>query len=78
MAAEPTRTARLIRRMAAGPSCDWHLARTIELDAVLDHADVEDFTVNNDDRAPREIANEVVTRAGWLPNPPTARPTSSS
>jgi hypothetical protein len=46
-----------------------HLAHTVELDAVLDQARVEDFTVTNDDRTPREIADEVVTRAGWLPHP---------
>jgi hypothetical protein len=72
--AEPTRAERLIRRMAAGPSREWHLTRTVELDAVLDHANVEDFAVTNDDWTPREIA----TRAGWLPTTPTARPTSTS
>ncbi|MFT3851970.1 MAG: hypothetical protein QM733_04425 [Ilumatobacteraceae bacterium] len=76
LAPEGTRSSRLIGRMPAGPSLDWHLARTLELDAALDDARVEDFTVANDDRAPRTVALDVVTRAGWLPAPPSVRRTS--
>jgi gluconate kinase len=42
------------------------LARARELQQVLDAAQVEDFTVVNDDRSVTAIAHEVLERAGWL------------
>ncbi len=39
---EALRIERLIRRMPPGPSRDWHLARTIELESVLERRRVED------------------------------------
>src|SRR4051794_29980374 len=59
--------------MPAGRSRERRLARTIELDGVLDLAHIEDFTVSNDDRTPRDIASEVVTRARWIPLHPLSR-----
>jgi hypothetical protein len=56
------------RRIAArdqGPSREWHLARTTELDALLDAADVADFVVDNGDRPMTDVATEVLVRAGW-------------
>lgn len=50
----------------AGASRDWHLARTVELDAILDEAKVSDFEVDNGDRHVTDVAVEVLVRAGWL------------
>jgi hypothetical protein len=53
--------------MPVGPSLDWHITRTGELEAVLQRAGCEDFVVDNDvDRLVRDVAVEVVLRAGWI------------
>jgi hypothetical protein len=44
-----------------------YVGRVRELDAILDGAGLEDFTVANDNRALTEVALEVLTRAGWIP-----------
>jgi hypothetical protein len=59
------RTGRLRSRMQPGPALDWHLARTAELDAILDASAVDMRTVVNGDRPPREVAVEVLDRVGW-------------
>lgn len=65
---ESLRIERLASRMPPGPSLDWHLARTTELEAILERLAVEDFVVANDARAVRAVALEVLQRAGWLPS----------
>ena len=43
------------------------LARSRELDAILNATGVEDFIVDNDgDRPITEVVREVLTRADWL------------
>jgi len=65
VASEATCLARL-RRREPDPWRDWHLARTVELAAVLEAAGVDDAVVDNDgDRTPREVAAEVLSAAGW-------------
>jgi adenylylsulfate kinase len=49
-----------------GESRSWHLARTVELDAILDAANVADFVVENGDRPIDEVATEVLVAAGWM------------
>lgn len=49
-----------------GTSHDWHLARSVELDAILDDAKVADFVVDNGDRPMLDVATEVLTRARWI------------
>jgi adenylylsulfate kinase len=56
-----------LRAREKGAGLDWHLDRTVELDTILDSAKVEDFSVDNGDRPLREVALEVLTRAGWPP-----------
>jgi hypothetical protein len=65
VAPEAVRLDRLHGRMPAGPSRDWHLGRTVELERILDRLGVEDFAVENGDRPVREVALEVLDRAGW-------------
>ncbi len=54
-----------IRVREIGSGLAWHLRRSVELDALLDKAAVEDFSVRHDDRGIREVAQEVVHRLGW-------------
>ena len=42
------------------------LARMAELNARLDDAHVEDFSLENDGRSVTEVAGELLARAGWL------------
>jgi adenylylsulfate kinase len=65
VAPHATRVARLQARMLPGPSLDWHLHRTGELHDVLERAAIEDLTVDNGERPIREVAVEVLERAGW-------------
>jgi len=66
LAPEAVRLDRLRERMPPGPSRDWHLRRTAELESILERIAVEDFTVQNGGRPVREVALEVLVRAGWL------------
>ena len=56
-----------LRVRERGAGLDWHLDRTMELDTILDRVKIEDFSVDNGDRPLREVALEVLTRAGWPP-----------
>lgn len=64
-APEHARKERLVRRMQPGEHLDWHLARTVELHYILERAAHERFVVVNEGPV-REVALEVLTRAGWL------------
>lgn len=60
------RVERLHHRMERGENLDWHLARTGELHDILERAAFEDFVVENGDRPVRDVALEVLTKAGWI------------
>jgi hypothetical protein len=66
VAPEAVRVERLLGRMPPGPSRDWHLSRTVELEAILGRLACEDFTVENGNRSVREVALDVLVRAGWV------------
>jgi hypothetical protein len=66
LAPQDVRVDRLQRRMPPTPLRDWHLHRTGELHDILERAAYEDFTVENGDRPVRDVALEVLTKAGWL------------
>ena len=72
LAPEAVRRDRLHWRMPPGPSRDWHLDRTVELERTLDRLAVGDFAVENDDRPVRDVAIEVLARAGWISSGPRA------
>jgi dephospho-CoA kinase len=65
VATEATRRERLLKRMPPGASRDWHLARSAELEPILERFELADFVVVNDGRSVREVALEVLERAGW-------------
>jgi hypothetical protein len=43
-----------------------YVARVADLNAILDRARLEDFTVVNQDRSLTEVAHEMLVRAGWI------------
>ena len=45
---------------------DNYVARVAELNATLDHAHLEDFSLLNQNRPVTEVAHEMLVRAGWL------------
>jgi hypothetical protein len=45
---------------------DNYVARVTELNAILDRAHLEDFSLPNENRAVSDVANEMLVRAGWL------------
>lgn len=55
---------RVQAREAADPS--WYLGAATYLTEKLETAAVEDYTVDNQDRSPTEVAVEVLRVAGWL------------
>ncbi len=57
---------RLRRRMPPGRGLDWHLKRTVELEAILSLAAQENFSVDNGERPIRAVAEEILTRIAWL------------
>lgn len=64
-ASEATRLDRLAAR-EPDPWREWHLARTVELAAILEAASVDDAVVDNDGHRPlREVAADVLLAAGW-------------
>jgi hypothetical protein len=72
VAPEAVRVERLLERMPPGPPRDWHLHRTVELEAVLGRLAHEDFIVENGNRSVREVALDVLVRAGWVPMRPNS------
>lgn len=65
VASEATRVARVHTR-EIGSGLPWHVQRTVELEAVLVAAALHDFEVLNEGRCVRDVALEVLGRAGWL------------
>jgi len=55
-----------IRLREPGMLQEQFVARVAELEASLDAASVEDFSVENDGRSVTAVAREILARAGWL------------
>jgi hypothetical protein len=59
------------RRVAnrdSGIAQNEYVARVAKLDAILDRARLEDFSVTNENRPLTEVALEVLVKAGWISN----------
>jgi hypothetical protein len=59
------------RRVAARESGllqQQFVTRVAILDALLDAARLEDFTVTNENLSITDVAHEVLTKAGWISN----------
>ena len=50
----------------SGVSQQGYIARVAKLNAILDRARLEDFTVTNENRSLTEAALEVLVKAGWI------------
>jgi adenylylsulfate kinase len=61
----PLVRARLARRHGEGAVLDWHLARSGELDTILEAAAIEDFTVSATDLSISSTAKAVLSAVGW-------------
>jgi adenylylsulfate kinase len=55
-----------VRTREPGALQEAFVARVTELEALLDEAKVEDFSLDNSDRAVTDVAREMLVRAGWL------------
>lgn len=64
--ASPEARASRLRSRNTGASLEWHLYRTRELDAILDQASLESFSVENEGRAGSEVAQEILEKVNWL------------
>jgi ribose 1,5-bisphosphokinase PhnN len=57
-----------VKMRELGVSRREYVARVTKLNAILDSARLEDFTVINEDRSLSDVAHEMLCKAGWLPN----------
>jgi len=57
---------RLAQRHGPGEALDWHLARSGELDAILDREDAADLAVDVGDDPVETVARRVLVSAGWV------------
>lgn len=57
-----------VTRREMGDSRDWHLARSVELENILDDSQCFDFEVSNDGVAPDIVAEQILKRLNWLPH----------
>jgi hypothetical protein len=55
-----------VARRETGVFQETFVARVAKLNEILDRANLEDFTIANGDRALKEIATEMLDKAGWL------------
>ena len=55
-----------VGRRDSGTLRERYVARVAELNALLDRAHVEDFSVANENRSIADVAQEMLIRSGWL------------
>jgi hypothetical protein len=55
-----------VKMRESGVSQQEYVARVATLNAILDRAHLEDFTVTSEDRSVTEVANEMLITAGWI------------
>lgn len=55
-----------VKMRESGVSQREYVSRLTELNAILDRARLEDFSVVNENRSLTEVAQEMLVRAGWV------------
>jgi hypothetical protein len=55
-----------VKMRESGVSQQEYVARVATLNAILDRARLEDFTVTSENRSVTEIAHEMLVKAGWI------------
>jgi hypothetical protein len=56
----------LVQSRELGTLQQSFVARVTELNAILDRAHLEDFSLLNENRPVTDVAHEILARAGWL------------
>jgi ABC-type uncharacterized transport system YnjBCD ATPase subunit len=62
-----------VRMRESGILQQEFVARVAKLDAILDRARLEDFTITSENRSPTEVAHEMLAKAGWISDRPCRR-----
>jgi hypothetical protein len=57
-----------VKMRERGLSQQEYVARVEKLNAILDRARLEDFTISSENRSLTEIAQEMLVKAGWISN----------
>ena len=57
-----------VRLRESGISQRDYVARVAELNTILDRAQLENFTVTNENRPLTDVAHELLVKAGWISN----------
>jgi hypothetical protein len=57
-----------IRLRESGVSRRDYITRVTELNAILDRAQLENFTITNENRPLTDVAHELLIQAGWISN----------
>jgi hypothetical protein len=65
--ADPETIVRRLTKRELGLASDRHLSRSLDLAERMTGMALADFVVDNEGRSIREVALEVLERAGWLP-----------
>jgi len=52
----------------SGVSQRDYVARVAELNTILDRAQLENFTITNENRPLTDVAHELLVKAGWISN----------
>jgi hypothetical protein len=55
-----------VKTRETGISRHEYIARVATLNAILDRADLEDFTVTSENRSVSDIAREMLVKAKWM------------
>jgi hypothetical protein len=57
-----------VKTRESGVSQQGYVARVAKLNAILDRARLEDFTITNENRSLTEVAHEMLVKARWISN----------
>ena len=57
-----------VKMRESGVSQREYVARVAKLNVILDRAQLEDFTVTNENRSLTDVALEMLIKAGWISN----------
>jgi hypothetical protein len=58
----------LLSLRESGVSRRDYVARVAELNTILDRAQLENFTITNENRPLTDVAHELLVKAGWISN----------
>jgi hypothetical protein len=57
-----------VRLRESGVSQRDYVARVAKLNVILNDAQLENFTISNENRPLADVASELLRKAGWIPN----------